>query len=401
MLRLKNIFFFLSFAFLLVSNLVGALDAKEVSLEVMAVRAKADAEMTNEENLLLNGFHQAVTAELEEQKLDSALYWSKLELKKLPPKEEIIFLKAFFENTSLLKPEATTANAPSDKTKINAIFKANLDPVKLKSSFEELTTALSEAKLKTFYLISDIEIDKSMNWDDVGVSKPENFSGVVVDSWKKLLEKEIKGFEKIETLEKDLAQKPDYLNPKSVTLKWNSLLKKTASNPETGSVSFELSAQYVLQNTKSGNVLSSFDFPVQKRDLNTKNKKALSSSLASLIYNSLLSQITKIQAITLSNATVAELAEVEIKLVSKSGLSEIYQINDFLQTKFKDLKLQASLKTYEAQGSILLLRAEGSAESILETLSKEGGKFPLNEQKILIFNRIDKTFAILPKESNN
>jgi hypothetical protein len=34
-------------------------------------------------------------------------------------------------------------------------------------------------------------------------------------------------------------------------------------------------------------------------------------------------------------------------------------------------------------------------------LSNGGANFPLNEQKVLLFNRADKSFAILPKEKNN
>jgi hypothetical protein len=237
-----------------------------------------------------------------------------------------------------------------------------------------------------------IDIDDSMTWEDVGVQKPESFKGVILESWNKLIEKEIKGFEKVVVLEKELSIKPDYMNPKSVTLKWTSTFKKVATDSENHSASYELSAHYVLQNTKSGLNLLAFDI---------KNKKTLSSSMASLVYNLLLSQTSKINGIVEANAKTIEQAEVEIKIVSKSGLSEIFQINSLLQERFKDLKLSSQMKSYSSDGSVLIIRAEGSAEKILDSLSNGGANFPLNEQKVLLFNRADKSFAILPKEKNN
>jgi hypothetical protein len=59
------------------------------------------------------------------------------------------------------------------------------------------------------------------------------------------------------------------------------------------------------------------------------------------------------------------------------------------------------MKSYSSDGSVLIIRAEGSAEKILDSLSNGGANFPLNEQKVLLFNRADKSFAILPKEKNN
>jgi hypothetical protein len=191
------------------------------------------------------------------------------------------------------------------------------------------------------------------------------------------------------------------MNTKSLTLKWNSTLKKASTNIESKKAIFELSAQYILVNTKTGDVLNSFDFPLQKRELDTQNKKSLSSALASLTYNLLLSQSSKIQGIIEADGKGQEQSSLELKISSKAGLSEIYAINNLLQEKFQNIKLTSSMKSYSREGAVLNIRAEGSVDKILDSLSLEGGKFPLNEQKILLFNRTDKSFAILPKDSNN
>lgn len=372
--------------------------AKEVSLEVFGRPAEVSISMTEDQVLLLNGFRQIITRELEELKLDSRLYWTKLEKKKQSPHEEFLFLKTFFTNELVGRPATQDSKT---LTALSGTFSGFIDIEKLKSNYEEVIADLEDTKLKTFYLLANIELDKSMSWEDVGVTKSENFTDVILESWKKMIEKDVKGFERVVLLEKDFINKPAYMNSKSVSLKWKSILKKVSGNNDAQTASYELTAQYILQNTKSGTVISSLDFPEQKRTLDGKNKKVLSSTLASLIYNLLFSQSAKIQGLLEVDAKALEMSEVEIKMASKIGLSEIYQINTLLQEKFKDLKLTSQMKSYSTEGASILVRAEGTVEMILDSLSKEGGKFPLNEQKVLLFNRTDKTFAILPKESNN
>lgn len=378
--------------------------AKEINLIAMARTSEVTAQMNEENALKLNAFLQAVTGELANLKLDSALFWSKLDSKKMSDVEEMQLLQNLFLNITMARiPTANEAKkAVAETPKISGNFKADLDLEKLKTLFLEVTTDLAETKLKTFYLLASIELENSMTWEDVGVQKAESFSGVILDSWKKLIEKDLGDISKVVILEKDFTTKPAYMNSKSVVLKWTSQLKKSGYNPENHLASFELSTHYVLQNAKSGLVLSSFDFPVQKRELDVQNKKGLSSALASLIYNLLLSQTEKIKNTVLANDKTSERTETEIKILTRVGLTEIYQINAFLEEKFKSIKLTSQMKSYSTvDGSTLLISGEGSLQNILENLSSEGGKYPINEQKLLLFNPTDKTFAILSKEQNN
>ncbi len=394
------------FILLFILILSNSVCAKNIDLTVQAKKSDVTKELKDEDLLILNGFRQTITSELEELKLDSKVYWEKLEQKKLSAAEELQFFKPLFENVVLaLAAPAPGSNVSKGESKedekIEGSFKAELNIEKLKSNFEEVTSNLNDTKIKTFYILANIDLDQSMNWEDVGVEKAQSFSGVIIDFWKKLAFKEFKNFERVEILEKDFATKPDYMNSKSVTLKWNSTFKKVSSSSDNKRGSFELTAQYILVNTKSGNVLTSFDFPLQKRDLDLQNKKALSSALASLVYNLLLSQTSKISNLLEALEKEKELSHLEIKIATKTSLSEIYAINSLLQDKFKGIKLTSSMKSYSSDGAVLLISAEGGEAKILDSLSLEGGKIPLNEQKILLFNRTDKSFAIIPKGPNN
>lgn len=388
--------------------------AKTIEFSVLAKKSDVTADLKEEDLLTLNGFRQAITSELEELKLDSKLYWEKFEQKKLSNTEELQFFKPLFENVVIAQaapaPKAeisaevsgpTPKETSKEDQKLEGSFKAEINLEKLKSNFLEVTLNLAETKIKTFYILANIDLDAGTSWEDVGVDKAQNFSGVIIDSWKKLAQKEFKNFERVEALEKDFASKPDYMNSKSVTLKWNSTLKKVSTSAEGKKGNFELVAQYVLINTKSGDILTSFDFPIQKRELDLQNRKALSSTLASLVYNLLLSQTSKISGVLETIEKNKARSFVEIKIATKTSLSEIYAINGLLQEKFKDIKLASQMKTYTTDSASLLISADEDEAKILDRLSLEGGKFPLNEQKVLLFNRSDKSFAIIPKDSNN
>jgi|GEM_PF-804861 len=404
----------LSFLFLLTS--VANAEIKKLEQEVFAKKSEVTAEISSSDLLMLNGIQLILTSELENLKLDSKLFWEKLEQKKYSSSDELKELKPLFTDLLVSEfvsgPTAAPAGASSASgatgekpavevdDKITGSLKAELDLDKLKNFYDQLVNNLEATKIKTFYILSDIGLSGgSMTWEDLGVSKAENFIGVIVDSWTKLAQKEFKSFEAVMPLEKDFSKKPDYMNSKSVTLKWNSTFKKTGVDEQKKTAFYELTAQYVLVNTKSGSVLTSFDFPIQKREFNTQNTKALSSSLASLVYNLLLSQTSKIQGVLDSQGSV-ERSRVELKLLG-TGLSDIYSLNSLLQEKLKEFKAQASMKSYSSGEATILLDAEASVDQILDKLSTNGGKFPLNEQKILLFNRADKSFAFIPKDSNN
>jgi len=407
---LKTIFICFIFLF----TMAAGAEVKKIEQEVFAKKSEVTPEMSKTDLLTLNGIRLTLTSELENLKLDSKLFWEKLDQKKYSAADELKELKNVFNDLSVAEfvsgPQTAQAPAqdqpPGDKPtveadeKISGSLKADLDLEKLKNFYDQLINNLEATKIKTFYILADIGLSGStMSWEDLGVSKAENFSGVIVDSWIKLMQKDFKTFEAVVPLEKDFSKKPDYMNSRSVTLKWNSTFKKTGVDDQKKTAFYELTAQYVLVNSKSGTVLLSFDFPVQKRELNTQNKKALSSSLASLVYNLLLSQSSKIQGVIESQGSV-ERSRVELKLLG-AGLSDVYSLNSLLQEKLKDFKASASMKSYSSGEATIQLDAEASVDQILDKLSMDGGKFPLNEQKILLFNRADKSFAFIPKDSNN
>lgn len=366
----------------------------EQSIEVVV---KKDTATTPQMDLLtLNGYRQAVTSELLKSNLDSEKFWQKLEEKNLSDTQEVEFLKPLFKNPVFLAGK----DDPNDAF-IKSIFKFDFDQEKFKAMTDEFLSDLPDVTLKTFYIVPDISIDKEMTWSDVGVSKKENFSGVIVDSWKKWAATQFKNYVNVVVLEKDFSSRPSQLNAESVTLKWNSMLKKAEVFQDRRSIRYELSAQYVLVNTKTNETLVGFDFPLQKRELGINNQKELSSNLASLIYNLLNSQTAKITQALAQNQASAALTLVEFKVTGKHGLFDITQINTILMERFKDQALTSELKSYSSEGSTIAIKSKLSSQELTQLLAREGGKYPLSEQKILSFSPETNTFAIISKEANN
>lgn len=383
-------------------------------------------------SFLLNGMRQAVTGELVKNELNPEAFWKKIEEKNFSDADEINFFRPYFNRFNIVMDKAAPVAptpAPEVKpldpadpsallknktatTKVvaappvvdlfqRATFSYEFDAVKIKSLFVETLTDLPDVSAKTFYIIPDINISQDMTWMDVGVTKQENFSGVIVDSWKKWATAQFKNFPNIVVLEKDFAEKSDKFNSESVTLKWNSSIKKSEVFQDRKSARFEVSAQFVLVNTKTNQSLLAFDFPLQKREVGISNTKDLSSNLASLVFNLLNSQTVKINSALELNRATSTLSIVDIKVTGKHGLFDITQINSMLAERFKDFTLSSEMKSYAMDSSVISIKSTMNEEALYAILAKDGGKFALNEQKILLFSPETKAFAIIPKEANN
>lgn len=369
--------------------------SQEESVEVLIKKGEGNTATNVLPNIELNGFRQAITKTLVDKNLDSEKFWEKLEEKKLSDDQEKEFLRPLFINPLFLSAKTL----PTD-TFEKSLFKYTIDQKKLEAMTAEFLSTLPDMSIKTFYILPEIIIDSEMNWSDVGVTKKENFVGVIVDSWKTWATNQFKQFPNVVILEKDFTTIPSTLNSESVTLKWTSRIKKTEVFQDRKSARFEMTAQYIIVDTKSGKNLLGFDFPTQKREFGISSAKDLSSGLASLVYNLLNSQAAKIGGI-LESSKSAGVHSVDIKITGKHGLFDITQINSYLTENFKNIALSSELKSYSTDSSVISIKSSATPESLYVLFAKDGGKMPLNEQKILSFSSTDHSFAIIPKEANN
>jgi hypothetical protein len=246
----------------------------------------------------------------------------------------------------------------------------------------------ADVSKKTLYIDATIDLAKGTSWKDIGVTNGNNFIEVIKKSWKTWAETHFKKFDQveIEPAPKDLL----LLHPYSQVLRWYSAIKKIDED------NVEITAQYVLIAPKHNDILLSFSFPAQKMALDLSKKNEMSSKVASLIYNLLNSQTEKIKTIHNTITASTESSSFLVKIIGKMSLSEMMEISTVLQARFKELNLATTLQSFTSTEAGLYLRAKSSEDKLLLELVN-AGKFPLNEQKLLLFNREDKSFAILPK----
>ena len=396
--------------FLLVLLTVTHTLAEEKTLSV-EISLSPEQKTEETDKLTLEGMKKALNDFFTESSLSSEEFWKsfteKKQIEKLSAKDIVELLKPVFKSHLLgipaplldVSPEGPkSAVVPSDKA--SGVFRYELDAEKTRHLYEVILSDLPDIAEQNFYLYADIEFEEGMKWEDVGVARAESFTGVIKESWLKMATQQFKGYKNYAVLAKEL-KGSDGMNPASVTLKWISRLKKVAEDPIKKSAKFELSAQYVLSRTSTNETIMAFDFPMQKKEFSTITAKQLSSGLASLIYNLLNSQASKISSTLEGLQTIPIMEMTEIKVVTTHGLTDIYQAINWLNENLKNIQLKAELKTYSSPGSILVLKSAVSSEKLFTALSANGGRMPVNEQKILLFNGTDKTFAIIPKDGNN
>lgn len=249
-----------------------------------------------------------------------------------------------------------------------------------------------ESTKKIFYIDASVSIDKEMTWDEIGVGNNVNFIETIKKSW---ITWAIKNFSKFDSVLLGLAPVDlAVVHKETNQLNWSSNITKTDFDD------FQISAQVTITSPKTGELIFTHSFPTQKILIDFSNKKEAGSKLASLIYNSLNTQTANIKAIYDQIKIASESTHLIMSLKGKHGLSEMLEVKNALENKFKDISLIADLKSYIGEESSFTINAKTNEDKLV-TLLQDAGKLPLNEQKILLFNKEDKSFAILPKEQNN
>lgn len=344
------------------------------------------------EQFTLLGFHEAITKALTLQGNGAGNgleeFWDNIKAKALVPKDEIALLAPLFEKMSF---ESLLA---SDESTDAMAFNYEINARKVKNLFYENVKNYINYSAKTIFLSPDITIDETMNWEDLGVSKKENFTDVIVDSWAKWAKEKFSDFENVVVLNAPMTKTPQDLNNESVTLKWNSNIKKIEVFHERKAALFEVDAQYILVNTKSNQTLAAFDFPTQKREFSILKEKDLSSNLASLVYNLLNSQALKIQSALELNKSQSTLSTSEFSINGASGLSEVAMITSLLNAKYKAYAVEAELKQYSSSLSKITIRSTADQENLIKVFTIDNGQLKLNENKKIRFEASSSTFFI-------
>jgi hypothetical protein len=394
--------------FILISLLLLSIKIYPLEIdETLTVDLKDLTDINLENNIARERFiEKSFLNQCASEKLDCDLLTKKLTDKKYSADDLMKYHSSFFSEIQMVKVVNKDASADTSKSLNQSIFNihAKFDLDKFKQSFKEITLDFEELKAKNFFIEPKINLFSNTNWTDLGVSREESFSGAILNSWKGLIQKNLPEYKNQDVKNNALFLKENLnlVHPQSVTLGWNTDIKKVYFDAITKKISFEISAHFVLINTINRNVILSFDFPIQKRELDSSNKKELSSVLASLVFNLLNSQMSKIQS---SLTTSNQMNSLEIKLTGMTSLSEIYKAKKAIETALISQKVLISVKKMNTIESVLKLDSVVSDEIKMFALLKTHGPILLdetivepNEQKFLYFDNENKSFAIRKKD---
>lgn len=347
----------------------------------------------------LKGFNEAITKALTEMDKGPGNgleeFWENVKLRGFDTQKEIAYLASAFSKMSF-------SSLPVVEEHTDAMaFNYEIDTKKLKNIYYENVKSQINYASKIIFIDPEITIDETMNWEDLGVAKKENFTDVIVDSWAKWAQEKFQGFERVVILKNPMTKMPEDLNAESVTLKWNSNIKKIEVFHERKVGLFEVDAQYVLVNTKLNQNLVAFDFPTQKKEFSLLKEKELSSNLASLVYNLLNSQTLKIQTALELNKAQSSLNVSDFSVSGDHGLVEITQITNLLNAKYKAYALDAELKQYSRSLSKIAIKSMADQENLNKVFSLESEKLKINDHKYLRFDAPTSTFFIEEETSSS
>lgn len=396
-----------TFSFALATLFISQAYSQEQTLNLVLSKSKIqqvaqadEKKVTMMNQFTLLGYKEAVNKAFVELGFDQDrainVFWERLEASGNPADKIISLIAPVFNKTSFLKLE-NIEDPENDKMD----FKYEIDKKKLKKLFSNHVKEYVIYSDKNIYIIPEITIDETMQWSDVGVSKSQVFTDVIVDSWVKWAAEKFPGFDNVVVINQDFKQIPEDMNSESVTIKWTSHIKKAEVFHERQSALFDVSAQYVVNNIKSAQNLTAFDFPHQKNEYSILKDKELSSNLASLIFNLLNSQSAKIATALEFNKASSTLHMNDFIVKGDHGFYDITLLTNALNAKYKDYAVVSELKAYSNHESIITIRSTASRDSLDKMFSTDSGKVDLNEQKILTFDSIDRAFAIIPKQIHN
>ena len=371
--------------------------AYELNVE-LTVPKENNTQSMSDQDLLIRGKEEAIKEYLKGKNYDQAKFEEKLNLKKNSKTRYDELLNTVFTDTNIYFLSDLNA-----KNFSKAVFRGNLDETKFDDFYFELVNDLETlAEKKVFYQL-DIELQNSLTWLDIVVYDSALFKNTILNSWNEVLRKFIIGYTNIEVVDDKFKlafdKFPKKINLDSALIEVKVLIKKTSENSISKKATFEINAQYLILKSATKEVIYSFNYPIQKKELQIANKKDLNSTLATLIFN-----LVKVQAPSIGDALKKSESQIELafNLKGQELFSDVSKAKSMLDTYLLDLEAKLEIKQLSLTNSIISIKIDQDKKERLVEKLKTAGKIPLsqspNEQKFLVLTGDNNSFAIVKKD---
>jgi len=371
--------------------------AYELNVE-LTVPKENNTQSMSDQDLLIRGKEEAIKEYLKGKNYDQAKFEEKLNLKKNSKTRYDELLNTVFTDTNIYFLSDLNA-----KNFSKAVFRGNLDETKFDDFYFELVNDLETLTEKKVFYQLDIELQNSLTWLDIVVYDSALFKNTILNSWNEVLRKFIIGYTNIEVVDDKFKltfdKFPKKINLDSALIEVKVLIKKTSENSISKKATFEINAQYLILKSATKEVIYSFNYPIQKKELQIANKKDLNSTLATLIFN-----LVKVQAPSIGDALKKSESQIELafNLKGQELFSDVSKAKSMLDTYLLDLEAKLEIKQLSLTNSIISIKIDQDKKERLVEKLKTAGKIPLsqspNEQKFLVLTGDNNSFAIVKKD---
>ncbi len=385
---------FLVFTCLCYSKVV----TEDVEVEVNFNDLYSSVDHDNE--MLRLGKDRAIVQLLKKNQLDADSYFEKIKKLNLSPDEYDAMIAPFFKELNLIKfsgvdPKATIG------LKIKGSLKTSIDESKLLEHYSDILLDLKDFGEEAIYINTDL------NLLNLGTSDSSLFFGIenevtkaffktLTEELRKDVKKELQYLEINNSYKNVLKNFPKKLNTNSTELLLYFNLRKSESF-SVGKVPLEFSSYFVLLNSLTRKTIYTNELRKLKTEINTTDSKKIPSIILTYMYQLIRPEIKKIGS-KLSDSTL--LNKLEFKVTGQKMLSDVLKLREFFESRVKESGVVVRLSKIDLNESIIEVEGDFKVDlvKIFKEFDKQTFSTSVSEQKILFFDDVNKTFAIVKKD---
>jgi hypothetical protein len=298
-----------------------------------------------------------------------------------------------------------------DSTLAYLNVKAKVDIKKLNRIYYKFTTVPKNRKFQSIYLTTKINL-KDSSWEDLGVDASSSLTDVLLDSWKKWIEDNIKGnilevivpheagVNKLVNYSKsllaegkkevtDFLEEDDVLSIPGFSKYKDSLwleivinIQKESENNFQKKRSFKINGEYIISDLRNYNILSHADFSDHIEEYIYKDDHKLSSNLASFIYRVPIQKLKKIKD-KLTRVPQRH-GKVYLTVFNTKTLKDIFKLQELLTTLGAAYQFQPGLESFNGNKGELIIHFNGKGKEVLKVLRSYNNIKLYDNSKLII-----------------
>lgn len=356
---------------------------------------------TDHDNEMLRlGKDLAISSLLKKNQLDVNSYFEKIKSLNLSPDEYDAMIAPFFKEVNLVKFSGIDPKS-SIGQKLKGSLKTSIEESLLLEHYSDLLLDLKQFGKDAIYINTDLNLLNLESSDSsifIGAETEvtKALFKTLSEEFRKEIKKELVYYEINDTYKNALKNFPKKFNSGSTELQIYYNLRKSSTST-FGKVPVEFSSYFILLNSVTRKTIYSNELKKVNVEISTIDSKKIPSIILTYMYQMIRPEIKKIAS---KFSDVAFSNKIEFKVSGQKMLSDILKLRDFLDLKLKESGISLKLSKIDLIESIIEFEGPSNIDllKILKQLDKQSFSSSSSEQKVLFFDEVNKTFAIVKKD---